>query len=128
MPHARQTLGQRGEDFVAAELRRIGYTILARNWRHGAHGELDIVARYGESPNEQIVFVEVRTRRGPTDAAIEAAIASVDERKRAQLLRLAEAFLDTHDLDRVEWRITLAAVGYDRGRFTLEVIKDAVEW
>jgi putative endonuclease len=128
MPHARQTLGQRGEDFVAAELRRTGYTILARNWRHGAHGELDIVARYGESPDEQIVFVEVRTRRGPTHAAIEVALASVDERKRAQLLRLAEAFLDAHDLDRVEWRITLAAVGYDRGRFTLEVIKDAVEW
>ncbi|MBN1563440.1 MAG: YraN family protein [Anaerolineae bacterium] len=126
MPHLRQTLGQRGEDFVAAELRRTGYTILARNWRHGKHGELDIVARYGQGG--VIVFVEVRTRRGPVDVAVEQAFASVNARKRAQLLRLADAFLAAHDLHQVDWRITIAAVGYEHGTFTLEVCKDAIAW
>jgi putative endonuclease len=126
MPHARQTLGQRGEDFVAAELQRTGYTILARNWRYGPHGELDIVAQHDQ--DGAIVFVEVRTRRGTAQVATEQALASVDSRKRAQLLRMAEAFLVEHELEQVTWRITIAAVGYHRGMFALEVIKDAVDW
>ncbi len=128
MPHFRQTLGQRGEEYVAAELLRTGYTILARNWHHGKLGELDIVAQYGDKQDGQIVFVEVRTRQGPSSIAAEQALASVNTRKRAQLLRLAEAFLTEHNLHQIEWRITLAAVGYERGSFTLEIIKDAVEW
>ena len=128
MPHIRQTLGRRGEDFVVAELRRTGYTILARNWHRGKHGELDIVARHGNEQHNPIVFIEVRTRQGPVNTAIEQALASVDTHKRTQLLRLAEAFLAEHNLEHIEWRITIAAVGYDRGTFTLEVIKDAIEW
>lgn len=124
MPHARQTLGQRGEAFVASQLCNAGYTILAHNWHHGRHGELDIVARHGD----EIVFVEVRTRQGPARAAVEWALASVDANKQTQLLSLAQAFLDEHDLTDREWRITIAAVGYEDEAFTLEIVKDAVEW
>ncbi len=89
MSLSRQTLGQRGEQFVTGWLRREGYTILARNWRSGASGEMDIVAQQADT----VVFVEVRTRRGPLEAAIAAALESVTAAKRARLLRLAQAFL-----------------------------------
>jgi putative endonuclease len=124
MPQSRQHLGQRGETLAASRLARAGYTILARNWRHGTLGELDIVARRGA----EIVFVEVRTRRGPLDTAVEWALASVDGRKRARLVRLAEAYLEAHGLLEVAWRIDVVAVACQGSSFVMEVITDAIEW
>jgi putative endonuclease len=124
MPQSRQHLGQRGETLVANRLARAGYTILARNWRHGTLGELDIVARRGT----EIVFVEVRTRRGPLDAAIEWALTSVNDRKRARLARLAQTYLDVHGLEEAAWRIDVVAVACQGSRLVMEVITDAVEW
>ena len=124
MSDPRPSLGQRGEAFVAHHLIRAGHTLLARNWRHGKSGEIDIVTRHGD----EIVFVEVRTRRGPARMAVDAALASVDARKRAQLVRLAQAFLAAHHLNDVPWRIDVAAVAYEHGAFSLEIVRDAVEW
>jgi len=124
MSPPRQSLGQRGEALVADRLSRAGYTILARNWRHGAQGELDIVARRGA----ELTFVEVRTRRGPLNKAVEWALASVDDRKRARLVHLAEAYLDTHGLEGAAWRIDVVAVACQGSRLVMEVITDAVEW
>lgn len=59
-PGGEPTLGQRGEAAAALFLERRGYEILERNWRCPA-GEADIVA---ESPEEDLVFVEVKTRSG----------------------------------------------------------------
>jgi putative endonuclease len=50
--------GRTGEDAAAEFLRRLGYEILARNYRH-ARREIDIVARDGRTT----VFVEVKTLR-----------------------------------------------------------------
>jgi putative endonuclease len=57
MPNARQRLGASGEDAAARFYRDHGYQVLARNWRV-RQGELDLVCRR----NDQIVFVEVKTR------------------------------------------------------------------
>ncbi len=124
MPDPRHSLGQRGETLVADSLRRAGYTILARNWRHGTTGELDIVARRGD----QIVFVEVRTRRGPLEDAIGWALESVDEAKRARLADLAQAYLAAHDLERLTWRIDVAAVSVQGSVMAMEVVHHAVDW
>ncbi len=53
----RQELGKSGEDLAVAELERRGYAILARRYRT-RHGEIDVVARDGETT----VFVEVKAR------------------------------------------------------------------
>jgi putative endonuclease len=124
MSDSRRNLGQRGEDFVAYRLLRDGHSILARNWRHSQFGEIDIVARCGH----EIVFVEVRTRSGPAPIAVNGALTSVDAHKQAKLVRLAQAFLDAHDLHDAVWRIDVAAVGYQNGAFSMEIIRDAVEW
>lgn len=87
----RRALGAQGEARAASYLERLGYTILARNWRT-RRGELDIIARDGEC----LVFVEVRTRRvgreaaGPTFGAPEE---SVSPRKQLQLAAMAAEYL-----------------------------------
>lgn len=64
-----------------------GYEILERNPRSKG-GEIDIVARH---PDGDVVFVEVRTRRGEETAA--RVLASVDRKKQQRLLDGAAAYL-----------------------------------
>jgi len=123
MTNRRQSLGQRAEALVADHLRREGHTILARNWRNPL-GELDIVAERGG----EIVFVEVRARSGLSDAARALALESVSARKQARLLNLAEAYLEAHDLRAVPWRVDVAAVAFERGQASVEIIQHAVAW
>lgn len=124
MSDPRHTLGRRGERAVLARLRRDGYCILARNWRHPLLGELDIVARQGD----EVVFVEVRTRRGGTRQALDQALTSVDPQKQVRLVALAQAFLTEHGLENVPWRIDVAAVTCAGSAMTVTILRDAVEW
>ena len=57
MPHARQQLGSEGESIACAELERLGYRIIERNYRI-RNGEIDIVADDAGT----VVFVEVKTK------------------------------------------------------------------
>lgn len=60
--NATGALGRYGEDLAARLLAEAGMTVLARNWRCGRAGEIDIVARDGDT----VVVCEVKTRRaGP---------------------------------------------------------------
>ena len=60
----RQAVGRRGEDLAVAELERQGMEVLARNWRCGRLGEVDVVAldRAGALPT--VVVCEVKCRSG----------------------------------------------------------------
>lgn len=123
MPSARQGLGRLGEAAAAAHLRRAGYRLLAQNWRCAA-GELDLVASQGD----QVVFVEVRTRRagsahGPTPEE------SVGRTKARRLAALAYAYLDQAGLPADGlWRIDVIVVevGVDGRIVRLEQIESAV--
>ena len=55
---AHNDLGKWGEDCAADYLQRMGYTIVARDWKSG-HRDIDIIAMVDET----VVFVEVKTRR-----------------------------------------------------------------
>jgi putative endonuclease len=74
-----------GEDAAERLLNGLGMRVLARNWR-SRFGELDLVAMDGDT----LVFVEVKCRT--RDELYDPALA-VDHRKRAQLRRLAGAFM-----------------------------------
>jgi putative endonuclease len=74
-----------GEDAAERLLSGMGMRVLARNWR-SRFGELDLVAMDGGT----LVFVEVKCRT--RDELYDPALA-VDHRKRAQLRRLAGAFM-----------------------------------
>ena len=108
----RQQLGRTGEDLALAHLQRLGYALVARNHRT-RWGEIDLVVHDGRT----LVFVEVKTRRatgtgrGPWEA--------LHERKRAQVRRMAAAFLaEVEDRPRaVDLRFDAVGVVIDaRGR------------
>jgi putative endonuclease len=100
-------MGNFGESAAAAHLQRQGYTLLERQWVCSV-GELDLVARQAE----ELVFVEVRTRRG---AAYGSAEESVTAAKQARLIALAYAYLEAHGLtDTCAWRIDVIAIELDR--------------
>ncbi|MET7618721.1 YraN family protein [Streptomyces sp. NPDC005408] len=87
--NATGALGRYGEDLAARLLAEAGMTVLARNWRCGRAGEIDIVARDGGT----VVVCEVKTRRaGP----FEHPMAAVTPAKAERLRRLAECWLDRH--------------------------------
>ena len=50
-------LGDRGEDYACEYIRKLGMTVLTRNFRYGKE-EVDIIAQDGEV----LVFVEVKAR------------------------------------------------------------------
>lgn len=121
MPDERRTLGQAGERRAASFLAAKGYRILQQNARTPL-GELDIIAR---SPDGVLVFVEVRTRKGPR-AAI-AAVESIDQRKQRRLADLVVEYLAANDLDETA-RIDVVAVAVDqRGRISsIQHLENAV--
>lgn len=101
----RKLLGLWGESVAATHLEAKGYQILARNWRC-RQGEVDLVAQVGAVH----VFVEVKTRRGTAAGTPEEGVTGVKSRK---LVATAQQYLETNNLEDVEWRIDLVAVELD---------------
>ncbi|MGY0018992.1 YraN family protein [Streptomyces sp. cg35] len=92
--NARGAMGKYGEDLAARRLTDAGMTVLARNWRAGRTGEIDIVARDGDA----IVVCEVKTRRGRGRAggAFEHPMAAITPAKARRLHELAERWAQEH--------------------------------
>ena len=120
-PDPRQALGQDGESAACAALRTRGYTILARRFRI-AHGEIDIVARDGDT----IVFVEVKTRRA---SAYGGGAAAVTWRKQRRIVRVAEAFLARGRLHHLPCRFDVVSVEWTKveGAPRTEIIRGAFD-
>jgi len=108
---ARAALGGAGERLAAGWLEARGYRVLARNWRC-VYGELDLIAEEAD----ELVFVEVKTRRGVAHGVPEEAITA---RKRAHLIDAAQWYLVEHQRETQPWRIDVIAIQLDgRGRLT----------
>jgi putative endonuclease len=109
-------LGRRGEELARKFLEKAGFRILDTNWRH-EKDELDIVAMDGET----LVIVEVKTRStdyfgDPSEA--------VGKAKEKFLIRAAEAYLETNNLD-TEIRYDIISVILTNGGHKIRHIKDA---
>ncbi len=83
-------LGDRGERYAARYLRRQGFRILARQYRN-QFGEIDLIALDGD----QVVFVEVKTRKSNRFGSPAEAVGSQKQRK---LTQLALLYLKKHGL------------------------------
>ncbi|MFF3245191.1 YraN family protein [Streptomyces sp. NPDC002870] len=90
--NATGALGRYGEDLAARLLAEAGMTVLARNWRCGRAGEIDIVARDGDA----VVVCEVKTRRAGMYGPYEHPMAAVTPTKAERLRQLAECWLERH--------------------------------
>jgi putative endonuclease len=109
---AAHDVGVAAEARAAIHLERLGFTILARNFR-AAGGELDLVGRRGDL----LTFVEVRARRRAGDA-----LESVTALKRRRLTAAAAAFLARHpELGDLACRFDVVAVAGDE----VTVVEDA---
>ena len=86
MTTQRRAVGAYGERVAAQHLQEQGLVILYRNWRCSA-GEVDLVLRDGDD----IVFCEVKTRRGP---AFGTPAEAIGRRKVRKLRELAGRWLD----------------------------------
>ncbi len=88
MTYARQRLGRRAEDLVAARLRHGGWQVVGRNVRLPS-GELDIVAL----DDSTLVFVEVKAGRAGATVGPERPAHAVGRRKQVKLRRLAREWI-----------------------------------
>ena len=103
MTEARQNLGKSGENLAALELESRGYAVLERRYRT-SHGEIDIIARDGET----LVFVEVRRRSSDEFGT---AAESVTPAKQRRVIRMALAYLARHGLyDRCPVRFDVVGI------------------
>lgn len=66
---AHNELGRWGEDCAAQYLESKGFIIMERDW-HSHHRDIDIIAR----KNEELVFIEVKTRQNRTFSDPEQAV------------------------------------------------------
>ncbi len=104
---ARRGLGRTGERLAADALMNKGYHIIERNFRCRL-GEIDLVAE----DEHDLIFVEVKARRGTSFGLPEDALTLV---KRRKLLELASYYLDLHTCAERSWRIDVVAVQFSSG-------------
>ena len=84
MPDPRQVLGAQGESIACAELERLGYSIVERNYR-SRFGEIDIVANDAGT----VVFVEVKTK---TSGDFGDPVEEVTPQKQRQIISMGESY------------------------------------
>lgn len=120
-------LGRWGESLARRRLESAGYGIAATNYRC-RDGEIDIVAVDADG---EVVFVEVKTRRG---GAFGLAAEAISPARAERLVLAAEHYLqarvDGGYQSGTSWRIDLVCVNLDRGGKLLSVehIKHALEF
>lgn len=98
----RKQLGTAGERLAAERLQAAGYMIRAMNYRC-AVGEVDIIAEEGGD----VVFVEVKTRRGVAYGLPEEAVTLSKQRK---LIAAAQTYLAQAETPEASWRIDVVGI------------------
>jgi len=115
----RGEIGRRGEALAAELLRAKGLTIVERNFRCRA-GEIDLVALDGPT----LVFVEVRSRRGDRAGT---PFESVDQRKQAQVTRVARHFVAARGLLDHDVRFDVVGIRFDQEPPAIEHLSAAFD-
>lgn len=105
-------IGDWGENVAAAHLEDRGYRVLERNY-YFQRNEVDLICRDPENEDDELVFVEVKTRRGLDYGSPEAAIT---EEKKQSLLEVARAYLHEQQLGEVPARFDVVTVLLADGR------------
>ena len=100
-------LGKLGEEMAGRFLRERGYQILTTNYRC-PKGEVDIVAKDGE----EVVFVEVRTRRSQGFGTPQESLTGPKVRR---LVATCQDYLQGYGGADTNWRIDLVSVRLDQG-------------
>jgi putative endonuclease len=101
--------GRRGELAAYFHLRRLGYTMVARNFRSPrCRGEIDLIGW----EDDTLCFVEVKTR---TTLDVKPAEAAVDGHKRRQIAAVAREYLRRFPPS-CQWRFDVVSVYYSESK------------
>ena len=104
---AHHRTGRRGEEAAYFHLRKLGYTMVARNFRSArCRGEIDLIGW----DDDVLCFVEVKTR---TTHDVKPGEAAVDRHKRRQIAAVAREYLRRFPLS-CQWRFDVVSVYYQR--------------
>ncbi len=99
----RPELGPFGEELARRHLEAKGYRFVERNWRCRS-GEIDLVM----TEHDELVFVEVKARRGERSGRAEEAVSPAKVRR---LLATGEWYLAEHpEHEERLWRCDLVAI------------------
>jgi putative endonuclease len=110
--------GARGEEAAYFHLRKMGYTMVARNWRSPRRkGEIDLIGYDGEV----LCFIEVKTR---TTRAVAPAEAAVDENKKRDVMAVADEYVRRVKTNPAV-RLDVVSVYFERGETEITVFKGA---
>jgi putative endonuclease len=111
--------GVRGEAAAEAELSKLGYAVLERNWRCKA-GEIDLVCAH----QGDLVFVEVKTR---DERGRQRPFEALSRAKMTRLVAAASRYLSEKNLWEKPCRFDLAAVEADAAGFRVRVTRDVID-
>ena len=113
--------GKRGEEDAYFYLRRLGYTMVARNFRSPRHrGEIDLIGWDGDV----LCFIEVKTRR---TRDVKPGEAAVDRHKRREVLVVVRDYLRQLPPS-CQWRFDIVSVYYDQSKIcqpAIEIFRNA---
>jgi putative endonuclease len=101
-----QRVGSRGEEDAYFHLRKLGYTMVARNFRTPrSRGEIDLIGW----DEDVLCFIEVKTR---TSRDVKTPEAAVDRHKRREVAEVAREYLRRLPPS-CQWRFDIVSVYYD---------------
>ncbi len=109
-------LGRAGEQLAVKYLGDKGYEIIEVNWRD-KHKEIDIIAL----DKDQIVFVEVKTRR---NTFFGSPVEAVNMQKQKYLVDAAEEYLINNKID-LDARFDIISILMGNGKPSINHIKEA---
>ena len=112
MQNSRQLLGATGEEIAVDYLISQGYVVFDRNWRSKS-GEIDIIASEKFNSQDELIFIEVKTRSSRDYGdPIEAITAT----KYLRMYRLALEWLSENSASREAWRLDVISIVISRAQ------------
>ena|SRR5882762_59481 len=117
----RHRTGRRGEEDAYFHLRKLGYTMVARNFRSPrCRGEIDLIGWEADV----LCFIEVKTR---TSHDVKTPEAAVDRHKRREIAAVAREYL-RRGPPSCQWRFDIVSVYYEKSKASkpqIEVFRNA---
>ncbi len=141
MPAGHLITGATGEEAAVRFLKRKGYAILEKNWRHKSY-ELDVVCRAPEAGKRlfcqwlgtrsqdarELVFVEVKTRNLSAFGGLEGARGAFDKGKQKRLARAVALYLTEHDAWSEPCRMDLVCVSLEESGYIVEHYENVLDF
>jgi putative endonuclease len=110
--------GSQGENKANEYLINLGYKIIKTNFTFGKVGEIDIIAKDGDT----LVFVEVRKRLNNKYGKPEE---SLTPKKRNKIRKTAEAYLYINKIENIECRFDFIGIEQKNNEIIINHIKNA---